>query len=430
MDFFNIGTGLTDIDATQVTTDYLVTDEINTTSGFLDFNNNNFMNVNLINGYDLENFNTKILFSSNLVVSTSNVSHDTSNLAHDTSNHILSGVSIQSTALTILKETMNTANVIASKLMTCSNLDVSNTLIRVNGSNLMELDKRIDYQKWIKNGPTFKPDNSMAVAALAIASASAVTSGVALAIAGRGLFTNSGNIAQDMGDSLSDLFDNDTADNTEEATSSKKYISFKNLKTIPNTLAYDRPSGITLPGGANLDYGSGKLAFRDHMYVDSSKKLYAVSSLNFSYDGEKNSWSFGNSSDPIGKTEIIDFATKTGSFNTLQSSSGNSYTLNSTGLTANRVKVGNFYITPLGVFLGNPTNVLTTVQIIDQNGKYLGPIGLSQITDLESLNFRSIGEGRVAYDTVATGYTGQMTGASINSFASYWNTPPLFTGTG
>lgn len=419
--FYNVGSGLTDVTATQVTSDYIITDNINTISGELEMNNNNIVHLNLINGYDLDVFNNKIVFSSNCAINTSNVAFPTSNVAYPTSNLVYSAMQVQSAAVSIIKDTLNATNMIASKLVQCSNLDVTNTLIRVNGSNLLETDKRIDYLKWIKNGPTFTQDNSMAINALAIASAAAVTAGIALAIASRGLFSSAGNVAKDLGDDLGKLFDNDADDpsTNDNNASTKKYVSFKNIKTIPQTLAYDRPRT-----------GSGYLAFRDNVYVSNAKKLCGVSSLNFSYDGNLNSYSFDNSSDPIGKTTIIDFSNKSGYLDSLQSSSDNSFALNSTGLTANCVKVGSFYVTASGIFLGDPANVLTTQQIIDQNGKYLGTIGLSQIVDLESLNFRSIGNGSVVYDNVMTGYTGQPTGMSINSYASFWNAPPQFTGTG
>lgn len=407
-DFYNFGSGLTDISATQVKSDFIITDNINSISGLLEMNNSDLVNVNLINGYDLDTFNQKIIFSSNLVISTSNVAHTTSNTSHNTSNFIYNAFDTGDTYVQSLKNRIITPNLYANQLVQCSNLEVYNTLIRVNGSNLVDVDRRIDYMKWIKNGPNFSQDNTLAATALAIASAAAVTAGIALAIAGRNMFSQFGNIAQDFGDQLGDLFDNDASggggDENDDKKSSKQYISFKNIKTIPGTIAYDRPS-----------IGLGNLAFRDDVYVSNSKKLCAISSLNFSYDGNLKSYEFNNSSDPIGKTTVIDFATRTGYFDTVQTSS---------------VQVGNFYVTPQGIFLGNPANVLTSVQIIDNNGVYKGTIGLSQITDLESLNFRSIGNGTVVYDNVMAGYTGQPTGMSINSFASFWNTPPQFTGSG
>lgn len=429
-DFYNFGSGLTDITATQVRSDYIVTDNINSISGLLEMNNSDLVNVNLINGHDLDVFNQKIIFSSNLsplVISTSNV-------AHNTSNFIYNAFDTGDTYVQSLKNRIISANMYANQLVQCSNLEVFNTLIKVNGSNLVDLDKRIDYRLWIKNGPTFNQDNSLATTAIAIASAAAVTAGIALAIAGRNMFSQAGNIAQDFGDQLGELFDDDAGGGEEEEEdnnkSTKQYISFKNIKTIPKSLAYDRPNGITLPGGAEVEWGAGLIAFRDNLYVSNARKLCSVSSLNFSYDAQLNSYEFNNSSDPIGKTTIIDFNTRAGYLDSVQSSTGNNYTLNSTGLTANQVKVGNFYVTPQGIFLGNPNNVLTSVQIIDNNGKYTGTIGLSQITDLESLNFRSIGNGSIVYDTVATGYTAQPTGVSVNSFASFWNNPPQFTGSG
>lgn len=442
MDFYNLGSGLTDIDATLVKTGYIITDDINTESGNLYLNNNNLTAVNLINGYDLDIFNSNIVYSSNTAYYTSNIAYPTSNMSYALSNKFHSAFGVQSDTLQLLKTFTTAYNLTLAGLAQCSNLNVNNTLIKVNGSNLVDTDKKIDYKQWIKNGPTFSQDNTLAAAALGLGALGAVAAGMALSVAGRNMFTSAGDIAQGLGDSIGNLFDNDdeggsggtgnTASGAASSnTSTKQYVSFKNLKTIPKTLAYDRPNSITLPGGVEVELGSGLLAFRDHVYVSSAKKLYAISSLNFSYDASKKSYSFDNSSDPIGKSTVMDFSTKTAYFNTLQSASTpNTYTLNSTGLTANQVRVGEFYVTPNGIFLGNPQNVLTSVQIIDANGKYLGPIGLSQIIDLESLNFNRIGTGTIVYDTVSAGFTSSGTGATINSFANFWNNPPLFNGTG
>jgi hypothetical protein len=430
-DFYNFGSGLTDITATQVKSDFIITDNINTISGLLEMNNSDLVHVNLINGYDLDTFNSKIIFSSNLVISTSNVAHRTSNTANATSNFIYTTFDVGETYVQALKNRIITPNLYTNQLVQCSNLEVYNTLIRVNGSNLVDVDRRIDYKKWIKNGPVFKEDNTFEAIGAALAGG-ALGLGIGLAVAGKGMFTNLGNIAKDLGDKLKDLFDDDSPnDSSSDSNASKKqYVSFKNIKTLPKSIAYDRPTTLTLPGGVETDWGAGLIAFRDNLYVSNTKKLCSVSFLNFSYDGNLNTYEFNNSTDPIGKKTVIDFDTKAGYLDSVQSSTGNDYTLNSTGLTANRVKVGNFYVTPQGIFLGNPANILTSKLIIDNNGTYKGTIGLSQITDLESLNFRSIGNGTVAYDNVMTGYTGQLTGMSVNSFASFWNTPPQFTGSG
>lgn len=429
-DFYNFGSGLTDISATQVKSDFIITDNINSISGLLEMNNSDLVNVNLINGHDLDVFNQKIIFSSNLVISTSNVAHTTSNTSHNTSNFIYTAFDTGETYVQSLKNRIIAPNLYTNQLVQCSNLEVYNTLIRVNGSNLVDVDRRIDYKKWIKNGPVFKEDNTFEAIGAALAGG-ALGLGIGLAVAGKGMFTNLGNIAKDLGDKLKDLFDDDADDNSSDSNASnKQYVSFKNIKTLPKSIAYDRPTTLTLPGGVETDWGAGLIAFRDNLYVSKAKQLCAVSSLNFDYDATLNSYKFNNSTDPIGKTPIIDFNTKAGYLDSIQGSTDNSYTLNSTGLTANRVKVGSFYVTPQGIFLGNPANILTSKLIIDNNGVYKGTIGLSQITDLESLNFRSIGNGTVAYDNVITGYTGQPTGMSVNSFASFWNSPPQYTGSG
>lgn len=452
MDFYNLGSGLTDIDASLVKTDYLITDDINTESGNINLNNNNLVDVNLINGYDLDIFNSKIIYSSNTAFATSNTAYPTSNIAYTTSNSFYSSLGVQTNALQVLKSSLTGQNLAFSGLAECSNLYVNNTLIKVNGSNLVDTDKKIDYKLWIKNGPTFSQDNTLAAAALGLGALGAVGAGMALGVAGRNMFTSAGDVAQGLGDSIGNMFDNDdgggsggtgnsSGGGASSNVSTKQYISFKNIKTIPKTLAYDRPSGITTPGGSDLDWGSGLLAFRDHLYVSSAKKLYKISTVNFSYDGNKASYSFDNATNPIGKTTVIDFSSNAAYFDTVQSLTNNTFTINSNGIVAQRVqvgnsyvnsngidipkvRVGNFYITTSGVFLGDPANILGSQQIINANGTYVGPIYLSQIADLESLNMDRLRNGIVSYDNFYDASVPQ-TSTVLDGFANVWDDPPL-----
>ena len=89
MTTYNFGSGLTDIEATSVRSDYIVTDDINSISGQLNLNNNNLVNVNLIDGYSLSTFNDKIIYSSNTTTWTSNNLAYSSNTASWSSNNLL-----------------------------------------------------------------------------------------------------------------------------------------------------------------------------------------------------------------------------------------------------------------------------------------------------------------------------------------------------
>jgi hypothetical protein len=312
-------------------------------------------------------------------------------------------------------------NILALHSLQGSNLITSNLII-YRGSNILDIDAKIDYGVWIKNGPKFKNNKLTDILGLAIGAA-ALAGGVAIAVGLKNLFDQFGNFGKDLIDELKDIFDTDNNDN-ESGQNEKVNVAWANLKNVPTNLAY---SGGIL--------GSKDLAFRGDMFVNSASTLYTVSSYNFSYNGFTNSYDY-NGVLPIGKKALIDFTSKTGYFDTLTSSStfGNTYTLNSSGLTANnvttnQVKVGNFYVTPSGIYLGNPTNVFSSVQLINANGQYIGPINLSQIVDLEALNINRLGTGTIVYDNIAAGVTGGST-TSMDSFANFWNDPPAFTSSG
>ena len=67
-------------------------------------------------------------------------------------------------------------------------------------------------------------------------------------------------------------------------------------------------------------------------------------------------------------------------------------------LTQYRSKlVISIYVTPSGVYVGNPSSPLTSFLVIDSVGNYKGTIQKEQVTNLESLNLNQLADGVVQW---------------------------------
>jgi hypothetical protein len=66
-------------------------------------------------------------------------------------------------------------------------------------------------------------------------------------------------------------------------------------------------------------------------------------------------------------------------------------------------KCGNFYITPQGIYLGNPLNPINSFQIIDNNGNYRGTINKEQVLNMEALDFNTMADGVVQWTEYTNG---------------------------
>lgn len=400
-DFYNIGSGLSDITATQVITDYLVTDNVNSISGVIEFNNNNFSNVNMIDGVILSVLNSKAIATSNTAYPTSNIAYPMSNVAYRTSNiayptsniaypmssDLYGAFAFSTTSTHILKPTM-----ISTGVLQCSNLNVNNTLIRVNGSNLVDTDKKIDYNTWIKGGPAFSNDNTLAIAALTLAGATAAATLVA---AGRQILDNAGNFAPDALDEIKDMFDPDAANNSGQ----DKKIPV-NWKAVTNRCLYN-------------NNGSEQVAFGDDLFVSSTKKLKGInpSSLSTTIDMDGQTIKYIETA-PTTYT-VFDFNTKELFANKATCA---------TSVTAPKVQVGNFFILESGIYVGDPvTNPFGAQLVIDTNGLYKGTISKTQITDTEAFSMQALADGTLFWN----GYGSTMNPLLNDPFAQL-GTNPLF----
>jgi hypothetical protein len=123
--FYNIGSGLTDVNATSVTTDSLYCDNISSQSGIINMNSAILSNVNKFHCFTVSNYDT-----------------------YTEGNATITNV--------IVKQNMRGSNITACNISASNNLYgsnlLTNNLIIYRGSNILDVDGKIDYT-WIKNAP-------------------------------------------------------------------------------------------------------------------------------------------------------------------------------------------------------------------------------------------------------------------------------------
>jgi hypothetical protein len=94
-----------------------------------------------------------------------------------------------------------------------------------------------------------------------------------------------------------------------------------------------------------------------------------------------------------------------------------SNTITSNASIIDTLRIGDYYIKPNGIYVGNPAFPLTSQLVIDSQGNYKGTIDRNQITNLEAFNLSALGDGQLLF-----GNFGQ-TNALNDPFA---NLAPLF----
>jgi hypothetical protein len=70
-------------------------------------------------------------------------------------------------------------------------------------------------------------------------------------------------------------------------------------------------------------------------------------------------------------------------------------TASTNNLEATKLKVGNFYVTASGIYIGDPSNPFTSAQVIDASGVYKNSINKEQITNQEAFNLNQMADGIV-----------------------------------
>lgn len=94
-----------------------------------------------------------------------------------------------------------------------------------------------------------------------------------------------------------------------------------------------------------------------------------------------------------------------------------SNTITSNASIIDTLRVGNYYIQPSGIYVGNPAFPLTSQLVIDAQGNYKGTIDRNQITNLEAFNLSALGDGQLLFGNF---------GATNALNDPFINLPPLF----
>lgn len=148
------------------------------------------------------------------------------------------------------------------------------------------------------------------------------------------------------------------------------------------------------------------LGVAGHLYLSKSKIIYAVDEANFSTANPNNNLDLTTSA---GRREIINLSNQNAYFKDISCSNiAITSNLQVPSINANEiitgsvksvdlVRCGEFYLTPSGLYLGNPANPLSSVLVIDNQGNYKGTIDKGQIIDLEAWNFKAMADGNLVF---------------------------------
>lgn len=411
MSSYVAGTGLVDIDASSVRTLTLQTDSLGSESGVLDCTYNSLRNVTDINGVNVSTTSNVAYTTSNTVATHSNVLFPQVSYASITATHssnvFHSSFSVASTS------TSNLRGNFVSPGITCSNLDITQGVIRIGGSNFVGIDKKVDYNTWIKGGPVFNSnDDTLAIAGLTVGAA-----GLASALAGQ-LLSQTGqigpsiasDIAQRLGEeALEENYDPDESDS--------------NIKVHWNSITY-KPFHQN-PGFLDIGFGS-------NVYVNSNASLYSIRSSDLSkIDGGR----FKRIAGTPSVRKVIDFAERKffgtdfsacnfSASNNVTSSDflGQTATITNTLATSNlqatnvfatssiqapKYKTNGLVLTDDGLYSGEG---MFATQVINPQGFYQGTISASQVINTESLDFTKLTDGIVSLQSV---------GEYVNTFGNF-----------
>lgn len=269
-----------------------------------------------------------------------------------------------------------------SNVVSLSNLNVLDTIKR-NGSNIVDTDGKVDYRTWIKNGPVFNQDNTLATTGVVLGTLGVLTG------AGAAVLTNQGKMGEALFDDVMQrgggFEDTDDYDPT-QAEEANTYTHWQNI--------------IYKPIYHNI--GKQEVGFGSNIYIAKSNSILIIDKTELvDYDGGRTRRIANNPSTSTlydGKTGTL--VAKYGLFssnvnvgnivNTLNVITSNLTTSNIIATT--QISCGVFTITPDGIYI-NYSNPFTSQKVIDNNGRYLGSITKEQITNLEGFNLSSMADG-------------------------------------
>jgi hypothetical protein len=477
MSYYNLGTGLVDVDATTVRTSALTTETIGSESGLLDCQFSQLTNVALVNGVSVQQTSNVAHFSSNLAVWDSNaitaasnavwpVLSYSSNLGIQNSNAISaasnsvwpvlsysSNLGIQnSNAISAASNAVwpvlsyssntstNTSNLFASTFsstaaalsnlrpnlvsptVTASNLDVTQGIVRINGATLLGTDRKIDYNTWIKNGPVFSQDNTLAAAGITLGAAGLVSS------LGGQLLNNQGQLGASVLSDIGKKLGEEVVDEAWDPSESES-----NLQVHYNAVLYP-------PLHKNLN--SHEVGFASNVHVNSNAKLYSIRSSDLTKaDGGR----FKRIATNPSRNLVIDFAERDffgRNFSAVNVTASNNITCdnllttvvtaptvassNITGtnvitmnMTCSNVSTKSLWLGAGGLYTQDPVaNPLTAVQVINAQGFYMGTVSKDQVLGNESLDWGKLNDGIMSLQSSTNTYTNPFGIVQENAFFS------------
>ena len=312
-----------------------------------------------------------------------------------------------------------------SNVVGVSNISTSNVnlvTLQRNGSNVIGTDAKIDYNTWIKNGPQFSNDNTLAIAGL--------TLGALGIIGATGQILSSTGAGQVLIDDLKNRVGNNEIDDTYDPDQA----STENLKTHWNNVIFKpiyqnigkkevgfgsniyiaRNSGIYSIDPNNLiDYDSGRTRRINNASTGVSLIYDTATSTSVSkYILCSSNASIGNIiTAPILLTSNIttsNITSSNGSFSNFSASNATTQNFSASNATVEKFlcstsfQVGQFFVTPSGVYVGDPVNPLTSFLVIDNVGNYRGNITKEQITNQEAFNLNQMADGVVNWGSFQT----------------------------
>jgi hypothetical protein len=271
----------------------------------------------------------------------------------------------------------------------CSNLEVTQGTIKINGSNLIGADRKIDYNTWIRNGPSFSNDGL---------SAAGITLGAAglLSSLGGQLLSHTGQIgptvAADIGKRLGEEI-------TEEAWDASQ--SESNLQVHWNAIVFP-------PIHKNLN--SHDVGFSSNVFVNSNAKLFSIRASDLTrVDGGRFRRIASNPSSNL----VIDFAGpdfygRNATIQNVLATSVTAPTVATSNVNATNVATSNLIGVNLvcsnvatqglwmgagGIYTGNPNTNPFATQVIDAQGFYKGTVAKEQVVGTEALDFGLLADG-------------------------------------
>lgn len=142
------------------------------------------------------------------------------------------------------------------------------------------------------------------------------------------------------------------------------------------------------------------------VYFNEAKTLYSLNSAYFTSVGDNGNLHLSSTQGRqqwlnIGSLELFMKQITSSNITSSNLTASNVYinsNLDAPRITVNdTLRVGNYYITQNGIYVGNPAFPLTSQLVIDAQGNYKGTIDRNQIVNLEAFNISALADGQLVF---------------------------------